>query len=76
MVKTNKGFSNPRTRNKTGKQSRHNGAKPISFCATLGKCQLGRRYFNTQSITNNAKKIKHTTASKLRRQLLAGGIWI
>jgi hypothetical protein len=63
------------TRMTTGNknQSRHNGDKPISFCATLSKCQQGRRRLN---IACNVTKVKHITAGKLRKQFEAAALWI
>ena len=66
---------NTATRRNTGNknQSRHNGDKPISFCATLSKCRQGRRRIN---IACNVTKVKHITVGKLRKQFEAAALWI
>ena len=64
------------TRRTTGdkNQSQGNGSsEPISFCRTLSKCQQGRRHI---SIACSVTKVKHITASKLRKQFQAGALWI
>lgn len=87
MARNHKGLRNPgQTRKKTGKtyQSRCNGTtssknmnvEPISICATLVKCQQGRRHFNKHGIATNAKRIRHATTSKIRRQLAGSVMWI
>ena len=78
MVSLNQGFGNPGARKKSGRQQRRSGVTnknvmPICFCATLDKCQQGRRHF---SIVTSAKKVKHATAGKIRRQLSGSVMWV
>ena len=76
MVTSKYRDSIPQIQKKSGKQQRRSGVTknvmPICFCATLEKCQQGRRHF---SIVKNAKKVKHATAGKIRRQLSGSVMW-